>query len=281
MKKEKKEKRKKKKKKKRDPSGSSGGSSSYSSSRDSHKRSSSRGGSSESSDSSLLAPLQRKSKQNPGGVLKMLLKHARMLMDQDTAVDVGEEDGLGGGVRMTSYFSLMLRPYHPTSSRDTKELYLLATTIDQLRMGKLGALGDALASRFIAIQTAMSEGTWRSAQYLEMHPLDSGTPAPVPLLLEARKHAKLVDKSQRQEDYRGGRGNWRTDDRNKWQQDDWNKGKGGKGKKGKGKGRGRNQWSQQQGGWDYGNNQGNWWNKQKEDKGKDEKGGEKKKEAEK
>lgn len=129
----------------------------------------------------------------------------------------------------------------------------------------------------------MSEGTWRSAQYPEMHPLDAATPAPVPLLLEARKHAKLVDKSQRQEDYRGGKGNWKYQERNRWNQDDWSKGKGDKGKKGKGKGRGKGQWSQPQGGWDNYNQHGGWWNKQREDKGgKDDKGEkEKKKDGEK
>lgn len=109
-----------------------------------------------------------------------------------------------------------------------------------------GGPRSALASRFIAIQTAMSEGSWRAAQYLEMHPLDSGTPAPMPLLLQARKHAKLVDKSQQLEDPRGGKGNWKNQERNRWNQDEWNKGKGKKGK-----GRGRGQWSQYHDGWDW------------------------------
>ena len=277
--KKRKKKEKKKKKKKKKDGGSSGGSSSSSSRSGSRGTNKSGSSTSSSSDSDLLAPLQRKSKQNPGGVLKMLLRHARLLMDQDTAVDVAEEDGIAGGVRMTSYFSLMLRPYHSTASRDMKELYLLATTIDQLRQGKLGALGDALASRFIAIQTAMSEGSWRAAQYLEMHPLDSGTPAPMPLLLQARKHAKLVDKSQQLEDPRGGKGSWKNQERNRWNPDEWNKGKGKKGKKGKGRGRG--QWSQYHDGWDYNNHQGNWWNKQREDRSKEDKGGGDKKNAEK
>ena len=236
-------KRKRKKKRRKGGGGSSGGSSSSTSSSGRSSKSKSTRGSEESSDSSLLAPLQRKSRHNPGGVLKMLIKHARQLMDQDSAVDLGEDPGLLGGVRMTSYFSLMLRPYHSASSRDMKEPYLLATTIDQLRQGKLGALGDAMASRFIAIQTAMMEGNWRSAQYLEMHPLDAGSPAPVPLLLESRKHAKLIDKSQRQEDFRGGKGYWRNTDRSSWTYDDPPKGKGKKGKQGKGEGKGRGSWS--------------------------------------
>ncbi len=278
-KKRKKSKRKKKKKKK-DFGGSSGGSSSSSSVSGRSDRSSWSMKSGSSSDSSLLAPLQRKSKQNPGGVLRMLIKHARQLMDQDTAVDVGEDTGILGGVRMTSYFSLMLRPYYPTTSRDMKELYLLATMIDQLRQGRLGALGDAMGSRFIAIQTAMSEGNWRSAQYLEMHPLDSGTPAPVSLLLEARKHARLIDKSQKQEDYRG-KGNWKGHEKGKWYFEDAPKGKGAKGKYGKGKGRGRGQWGQPAGGWDPSGQNPNWWGARREEREKQGKGADPKEEGEK
>ena len=279
-KKRKKKRKKRKKKKKKDFGGSSGGSSSSTSSSGKSNMSSWSMKSGSSSDSSLLAPLQRKSKQNPGGVLRMLIKHARQLMDQDTAVDVGEDTGILGGVRMSSYFSLMLRPYYPTSSRDMKELYLLATMIDQLRQGRLGALGDAMGSRFIAIQTAMSEGNWRSAQYLEMHPLDSGTPAPVSLLLEARKHARLIDKSQKQEEYRG-KGNWKGHEKGKWYYEDAPKGKGYKGKPGKGKGRGRGAWAQQGGGWDPSGQNPNWWGAKREDRDKQGKGGEGKDESEK
>ena len=118
---------------------------------------------------------------------------------------------------MTSYFSLLLRPYYSSASRDMKELFLLATAIDELRQGRLGTLGDSLASRFIAIQTAMSDGSWKSAQFLEMHPLENNSPAPMPLLLQARKHAKVVDRSLRV-DEGGRRGNWRNQDtRGHWQ----------------------------------------------------------------
>ena len=231
------------------------------------------------SSSSLLAPLQKKSKQDPGAVLQLLLKHAKQLMDQDAAVDTTAASGVLGGVRMTSYFSLLLRPYYSTASRDMKELFLLATAIDELRQGRLGALGDSLVSRFIAIQTAMADGSWRSAQFLEMHPLENNSPAPMPLLLQARKHAKVVDRSLRVDDG-GRRGNWRgSDPRGQWQQEEKGKGKGGKGKdKGKkGKGKGRDSWGSggQGGGWNNWNNQYNanqdWWNSKKD--GKDGKEG--------
>ncbi len=193
----KKDKRKKKRKKKKKRRGD--GDSSPSSSEESSES----GESSISSSSSLLAPLQKRSRESPGGVLRMLVKHARMVMDQSATVDVGDGGSVTSGVKLTSYFALMLRPYHSSSSRDMKELFGLATCMDLLREGKLGALGDSLASRFIAIQTAMADGSWKAAQYLEMHPLEAPSPAPAPLLLQARRHARLVRKSQDVDD--GGR----------------------------------------------------------------------------
>ena len=275
----KKGKKKKKKKKKKRKDG--GGSSSPSSESDGSGSSSEETASSTSS--SLLAPLQKKSKQDPGGVLRLLLKHAKQLMDQDASVDTSEATGILGGVRMTSYFSLFLRPYYSSASRDMKELFLLATAIDELRQGRLGTLGDSLASRFIAIQTAMSDGSWKSAQFLEMHPLENNGPAPMPLLLQARKHARVVDRSLRV-DEGGRRGNWRNQEtRGYWQNEEKGKGKGGKGKDSgkKGKGKGRNSWGSgyQGGGWNSWGNQNSdqeWWNKKKD--GKD---GDKKKETEK
>ena len=249
----KKDKRKKKRKKKKKRRGD--GDSSPSSSEESSES----GESSISSSSSLLAPLQKRSRESPGGVLRMLVKHARMVMDQSATVDVGDGGSVTSGVKLTSYFALMLRPYHSSSSRDMKELFGLATCMDLLREGKLGALGDSLASRFIAIQTAMADGSWKAAQYLEMHPLEAPSPAPAPLLLQARRHARLVRKSQDVDDG-VRRGNYRTHEwRSSYQQEEKGKGKG-KGKDGKGKGKGRGYggaggW--QQGGYWKGNQ--NWW----------------------
>jgi len=83
----------------------------------------------------------------------------------------------GGGrmtarVKLTSYFNLVIRPYHQSSSRDMKELHHLAVALDELRGGQLGQLGDSLAARFLATHTAVNEGHWRSAQFLEIHPLE-------------------------------------------------------------------------------------------------------------
>ncbi len=40
--------------------------------------------------------------------------------------------GILGGVKMTSYFNLLLKPYNSSASRDTKELFLLATATAEL-----------------------------------------------------------------------------------------------------------------------------------------------------
>ena len=256
-KKQKKVKKEKVKRKKKRPGGSSDGSSS-SDSGDSCPSSES---SSESS--SLLAPLQRKSREEPGAVLSMLVKHARETLDQSALVDTEESKDITRGVKLSSYFALMLRPYYSTTSRDMKELFHLANCVDQLRSGQLGLLGDSLASRFLAIHCAMVEGTWKSAQYLELNPLDAPTSAPATVLLDAKRHAKLIYKSQLNND--GGRRGSDWD----WQGGEWQKGKS----KGKGKGRGKGKNGAGRGGW--GNSQGSsWWdyNKDKKD-GKDAKEG--------
>eukprot|EP00434_Breviolum_minutum_P022771 symbB.v1.2.020089.t2/scaffold1672.1/size106478/1 len=216
-----------------------------SSSESSEEDSSEEGSSSSTSD--MLAPLQKKSLRRPGAVLKMLTKHAQQTLDQTSVVEVQDGDTITQGVKMATYFNLLIRPYHPTNSRDMKELHYLSICIDELRSGKLGALGDSLASRFLAVHSAVNEGGWRTAQHLELHPLEGAQSAPTPLLLQARKHSKLIAKSQGREDQERG---WRRGDG--WKRDDWNdhkgKGKGAKGGKGPyGKGKGRGNYGKQGG----------------------------------
>eukprot|EP00435_Cladocopium_sp_Y103_P061624 s1948_g23.t1 len=169
---------------------------------------------------------------------------------------------------MTSYFNLLVRPYHPAASRDMKELNHLSICLDELRAGELGKLGDSLASRFLALHTAVNEGNWRAAQYLEIHPLEVTQGAPPALLLEARKHGRLVQKAQGGEDWR----------RNKGDSEGWQSGAKGKGAKGKAKGKGK-EWQRatkgdqnwQGGGWNR-SGKNNWWASQQEkNDGKDAK----------
>eukprot|EP00438_Fugacium_kawagutii_P023131 Skav208788 [mRNA] locus=scaffold931:264665:267248:- [translate_table: standard] len=220
-----------------------------------------------SEESELMAPLQKKSKKSPGAVLKMLTEHARQVMDQSSGLSAASHQGITRGVKLSSYFNLMVRPYFPATSRDMKELHHLAVSIDQLREGDLGLLGDSLASRFLAIHTAVNDGHWRAAQYLELHPLEPTQGAPTALLLEAQKHGRLVDKSRgwdqsRNRNY-GGDNTYRYG------------GKGGD-SKGKSKGKNKGDWKGRgkgAGKWDRQGKDDTWWGEKRDGKaGKEEMG---------
>ena len=232
-----------------------------------------------SSESEVTAPLKKRSLKHPGSILKMLVSHATEALDQSAVVEMDNTSAITGGMKMATYFNLLVRPNFNQGSRDLKEMHLLAICIDQLRSGQLKPLADSLSARFVALHCAAVEGSWSAARHLELHPLEPVQSAPTEVLLRARKHAKLIQKSHGVEDhpYRSkGGGPW-----NSWKGGgDWNdggkgKGKGGKGKggaKGKGKGGGwkQNEWSN----WSEKNR--DWWKDQKD--GKDHKG-EKEKDA--
>eukprot|EP00438_Fugacium_kawagutii_P011482 Skav211700 [mRNA] locus=scaffold1535:216228:218787:+ [translate_table: standard] len=210
----------------------------------------------------LIAPLEKRSRRKPGAVLSMLLDHAREVMDQSSGVTTRSGPSVTQGVKMASYFNMMVRPYYPPTSRDMKEMHLLAVALDELRAGDLGKLGDSLASRFIAIHTAVNEGNWRAAQYLEMHRLEAPTGAPSAVLLEAQRHGRLVNKNRGWDEPRWNRwGDTRAKGTGK--DSDW-KGKG----KGKTKGDAKNRPYGGKGG-----DQSRYWANNKDTKGaKDDKG---------
>ena len=245
---------KKRKKKDEDPSDNGSSSDEETSSGDS------------STESDPLAPLLKKSLKSPGRVLRMLVEHATQVLDQSSLVETSDANPVTGGVKMARYFNLLIRPYHATSSRDMKELHHLAICLDELRSGRLGALGDSLASR-LAIHSAVNEGGWKAAQFLELHPLEPTQSAPTSLLLQARKHAHVVAKSQGD----GGPSRWQKPGGQGWQKGDYTekgKGKGGKGKGQKGRG-----WKGDQSSWWQGGNQWSdktsWWDKEKDKKTKE------------
>lgn len=215
-----------------------------------------------SDDEELVAPLTRRSQKKPGAVLQMLLNHARQVMDQSSGLTMASGSAVTHGVKLASYFNMMVRPYHASTSRDMKEMHLLAVAIDELRAGDLGRLGDSLASRFVAIHTAVNEGNWKSAQFLEMHPLEAPLGAPSAVLLEAQKHGRLVNKSRGLDEYPRFRG---TDTRPKGygKASEWkDKGKG----KGRGDGKGKSQPLRK------GDPNGPWWNNKDTKGAKDDKG---------
>ena len=170
------------------------------------KKSSSSGSSSPGRDSStesssLLPPLKRKSLKKPGSVLKMLEQQAYDFLAQDGIVDEVETGGeLAQKPKLFTYYQLALRPGLDPKSRDAKELALLAKALDTLREGKLDVLGDLLAARLAAVETATRQG-WSTAKHLEIVNTEEDGPVPAHILLAAQKHGRQIEKA-------GGKGSW-------------------------------------------------------------------------
>lgn len=228
-------KRRRKKKVKEEP-GDPGSSSNGDSGEDSRSSSSSEEEAADSgSELSYEPPLRKKSLQSPGSVMEELVKLAQEQLDKGSLLESeGSGPSLVSGVKITTYFALLIRPFYAPGSPLLRELYSLAQSIDLLRGGKLAEAADSLASRFIAVHTAMSDGGWGTASQLEMFPLEQTQSASTATMLRAQKHRKLVLKSQGA--WSGNKG-WKGKGRGQWNygggQDDPGKGKGKhKGKKG-------------------------------------------------
>eukprot|EP00435_Cladocopium_sp_Y103_P044430 s82_g12.t1 len=211
---------------------------------DSYKTDSGEEGESSSDSAKMQPPLKRKAMQRPGSVLKLLVEHAKEKLDQTSKIAVSrrDEDDLTGGVRITSYFAIVVRPQLNPTSPQLRELHMLAHGLDLLRAGELDSLGDLLASRFISLHQAGLDGNWHAARHLEMIPYDESSAAGASVVLQAKKHARLAAQLAGTDPslWRGapkgkgrGKGSW---DDSPWQSD--NKGKGKKGDKGRGRGKG-------------------------------------------
>eukprot|EP00435_Cladocopium_sp_Y103_P011741 s1103_g3.t1 len=248
-KKDKKDKR--RKRKKHHGQGSSGGPDGSGSATNSSDLDSSgpSGGSSESESGNLEAPLKKKSREKPGSVLALLVEHARQQLDQTSKVSIQPnlKQDPTKGVRIASYFAIVVRPQLGAVNAQVRELHHLSSAIDALRQGDLDILGDLLASRFIAIHQASLDNSWSAARHLELLPLEETSAAGSGVLLEARKYARLNAKLASQDQWnsggygkgRQGKGRPATWGDNTWQNND-SKGKGKKGSKGKNKG--KNTW---------------------------------------
>ena len=235
-------------------SGSSG--SSDSSSGDSKRR---HPASESDSDLSCEPPLKRRALKEPGSVMEMLIRQAQTQLDQASLLETeGAEASLVSGVKISTYFALLIRPYHSPASPLLRELYALAQSIDLLRLGKLPETADALASRFVAVHTALTEGSWATASHLELYPLEPVASATTAMMLEAHKHRRLVMRSQ---GYSPGGGWWSQGGRGK-AGGNREKGKKGevKGRGGRGKGKGN-----QKEGWTGGKGEQNPWKENKEE----------------
>ena len=253
-KKEKKRKRKRRRAKGGDPGdGGDGDSSSTSPSSsgeiDSSKDDSNKSGETRSSDEELEAPLRKKSKRNPGSVLELLVSHAREQLDQSASVGVGREEDhyLTTGIKVMTYFQVLLKPKLGGSQALQREMHHLATAIDLLRQGRLGLLGDTLAARFLCLHQSILDGHWSAARHMEIFPMEEASAASTALLLKTRKHARLAAKALGAD---GGGNFWNNygpgrkgKGKQEWQGGDARdgKGKGKKGAKGKNK-KGKPSW---------------------------------------
>eukprot|EP00435_Cladocopium_sp_Y103_P002400 s3186_g1.t1 len=212
--------------------------------KDSDSGSSSSHRSSSSESSSLLPPLKRKSQKHPGSVLKLVEQQAFDFLAQDGILHEDDEaSGVNSKPKLFTYYQLGLKPALDPKSRDAKELGLLCKALDALRDGRLDQLGDLLAARLIAVDTATRQG-WATARHLEICTGEEEGVAPAHLLLQAQKHGRQVEKA-------GGKGSWSRyqswggewygypDGRQKGKSKDQK----GKGKKGKGKGKAGKPWN--------------------------------------
>lgn len=209
-----------------------------------------------SDEDEMEPPLRKRAKQHPGSVLKMLLAHARSQLDQSSKVALEPSSSLDvtSGVKMASYFSIVVKPGLQQNVGAQRDLHLLSVAIDLLRQGDLTLLGDCLASRFVAIHQAAVDGGWGAARHLELFPMEDGGAANNAVLLEPRRHAKLAAKAAGIDNYNWkGRGKGKKGKKGKWEDNPDFAEKGGK--------KGNQKGSQKQ--W-WGQGDGNKWKENKE-----------------
>ena len=96
---------------------------------------------------------------------------------------------------MSSYFQIVARPQLHGKIRDARELETLARCVDLLKAGRLPELGDSLAGRFLAVESAALTNNWQDAQHLEVIPTRHAGLAGPAVLLQAQKHARQVEKA--------------------------------------------------------------------------------------
>eukprot|EP00435_Cladocopium_sp_Y103_P035681 s562_g9.t1 len=194
-----------------------------------------------SDDARMEPPLKKKAIQHPGSVLRMLVDHAREKLDQTSKVSVSRRDegDPTQGIRITSYFQIVVKAQLAQNSPQLRELHLLSHAVDLLRAGELDSVGDLLASRFISLHQAALDGHWGAARHLEMLPYEETTAAGAAVVLKARKHAKLSAQVAGTEpgNWKGG-GKGRGKFQRQWDDQPWQPDAKGRGKKG-GKGRGQ------------------------------------------
>lgn len=191
------------------------------------------------SESDLEAPLRKRSRDKPGSVLALLVGHVREQLEQASLTELpGGEQLVTGGVKLSTYFALHVKPAYPGHLRELREMHSLAAIMDQLRRGDVARVGDSLAARFMALHQAMIDNNWATAKHMELHSMDDASAGSAAIILASRKHSRLVDKVNGKGSSTWGSWGWNQKGRGKG---GW---KGGyeqtsKGEKGKGKDRGK------------------------------------------
>lgn len=84
----------------------------------------------------------------------------------------------------------MARPLLQGKVRDVRELDTLARCIDYLKAGRLPELGDAVAGRFLVVESAGLTNNWQDAQHLEVIP-PMGRQALQPLRCYCKRNAMV------------------------------------------------------------------------------------------
>ena len=168
----------------------------------------------------------------------MLLTNVSEALAEAAVLDDPNGESLMGGNKMSSYFQIVARPQLHGKIRD-------ARCVDLLKAGRLPELGDSLAGRFLAVESAALTNIWQDAQHLEVIPTRHAGLAGPAVLLQAQKHARQVEKAAgrtpwKRNPYSGGSGGGAQN--GGAAQGDEKGGGAGKGKKGKGGRKGAGAW---------------------------------------
>ena len=194
----------------------------------------------ESESSEIEAPMKKKSRKAPGSVLELLINHIQAQLYQGSTLDVTPRTNpMTSGVRVSTFFSLHVRPHYPQANREMREMYSLARAMDVLRSGDVPQTGDILAARFMALHQSLVDMNWVAAQHMELAPLEDAMATSPGLILATRKHSRLHQKVQGYDTGGAGYGKGRRRDWSGWSDNrpaGAPKGKGKQFKGGKGKG---------------------------------------------
>ena len=85
----------------------------------------------------------------------------RGALDQSSTVEVPSSGTrLDSGVKILSYFQILVKPQLGATTAAVREMFHLATMMDLLRKGHLSQVGDSMAARFFALHQSILDGGW-------------------------------------------------------------------------------------------------------------------------